>query len=76
MTGHIYKVEEVVGTSEAGVSQAVEAAINRASQTLKGLDWFEVAGVRGSIKDGRVAEYQVTVKIGFRLMTEEELERA
>ena len=43
---------------------------------MKGLHWFEVAGVRGSIEDGRVAEYQVAVKIGFRLMSEDELKDA
>ncbi len=74
MPGHIYKTIDLVGTSEAGVSEAVQAAVERASQTLKGLDWFEVTEVRGRIEDGRVSEYQVAVKIGFRVMSPEELQ--
>ena len=73
MAGHTYKMIELVGTSQEGVSEAIEAAISRAGETLKGLDWFEVGNVRGRIEDGRVAEYQVTVKIGFRVMSEDEL---
>ena len=73
MTGNTYKIIELVGTSAASISEAVESAVIRAGQTLKGLDWFEVGEVRGRIKDGRVEEYQVKVKIGFRVMSEEEL---
>jgi flavin-binding protein dodecin len=73
MPDHIYRLTEVVGTSSESVDKAVRAAVNRASRTLKGLDWFEVADVRGSIKDGDVSQYQVTVKIGFRLMEADEL---
>jgi flavin-binding protein dodecin len=73
-TGHIYKTIDLVGTSEAGVSEAVQAAIGRASQTVKGLDWFEVGEIRGRIEDGRAVEFQVAVKIGFRVMTPEELQ--
>jgi hypothetical protein len=73
VAGQVYRLTEVVGTSEAGISEAIEAAVSRASQTLRGLDWFEVQEVRGTIKDGRVGEYQVTVKIGFRVMSDEEL---
>jgi flavin-binding protein dodecin len=64
---------EIVGTSEVGVSEAIQAAVSRASQTLKGLDWFEVTQVRGTIQDGRVGTYQVAVKIGFRVMSDDEL---
>jgi flavin-binding protein dodecin len=49
------------------VTQAIDGAIAKASQTLRHLDWFEVVSVRGQIADGRVAHYQVTLKIGFRL---------
>jgi hypothetical protein len=73
LAGHIYRKTEVVGTSQAGINEAIQAAVNRAAQTLKGLDWFEVEEIRGTIVDGRVNEYQVTVNIGFRLMSEEEL---
>ena len=74
MASHIYKTIDLVGTSEVGVSEAVAAAVERASQTVKGLDWFEVGEIRGRIEDGRVSEYQVAVKIGFRVMTPQELE--
>jgi flavin-binding protein dodecin len=73
VAGHIYRKTEVVGTSQAGIDEAIQAAVSRASQTLKGLDWFEVKEVRGTIGDGRITEYQVTVSIGFRLMSEDEL---
>jgi flavin-binding protein dodecin len=73
MPDHVYRITEVVGTSTESVDKAVRAAVERASRTLRGLDWFEVQEVRGSIQDGNVSEYQVTVKIGFRLMDPEEL---
>jgi flavin-binding protein dodecin len=73
MAGHVYRKTEVIGTSQASMEDAVNAAIGRAAQTLKGLEWFEVKEVRGTIRDGRVNEYQVTVSIGFRVMTEDEL---
>lgn len=63
----IYKVEEIVGTSTDGVTEAIDAAIHRASQTLRNLDWFEVESVRGHLEEGTVAHYQVTLKVGFRL---------
>jgi flavin-binding protein dodecin len=68
MTEHVYKSVEITGSSPAGVSEAIERAIAKASETLRNLDWFEVVAVRGQIgDDGRVAHYQVTLKIGFRL---------
>lgn len=67
MATNVYGVTEIVGTSPNGVDAAVEVGIARANTTLRGLDWFEVANVRGHIKDGRVAHYQVTLKVGFRL---------
>jgi len=73
MAGNIYRKTEVVGTSQAGIDDAIQAAVSRASQTLKGLDWFEVKEVRGTIADGRISEYQVTVSIGFRLLSDDEL---
>ncbi len=74
MAGHIYKTIDLIGTSEVGISEAVAAAIERASQTGHGVDWVVVGEVRGRIENGRVSEYQVSVKIGFRVMTPEELE--
>ncbi len=68
MTDHVYKSVEITGSSPAGVSEAIDRAIAKASETLRNLDWFEVVAVRGQIgDDGRVAHYQVTLKIGFRL---------
>ncbi|MFC8830081.1 dodecin [Streptomyces sp. NPDC057137] len=67
MSNHTYRVTEIYGTSEAGVDEAIRNGIGRASQTLRGLDWFEVTQVRGHIVDGQVEHYQVGLKVGFRL---------
>jgi flavin-binding protein dodecin len=73
MPDKTYKMIELVGVSEESVDAAVRNAITRAAQTLKGLDWFEVQQVRGTIKDGRVDQFQVTLKVGFRIMSPSEL---
>jgi dodecin len=70
-----YKVIELVGTSPESVTKAIENAISRASQTLQGLDWFEVKEIRGHIKDGQVGWYQVKLGLGFRVLDPEELSR-
>jgi flavin-binding protein dodecin len=75
MPDRTYKLIELVGTSEKGIDQAIENGIARAGQTLKGLDWFEVSSVRGQIVDGTVKHYQVTMKIGFRVMDPADLAR-
>jgi dodecin len=62
-----YKKIEVVGTSPVSFSEAVKAAIADASQTVRGLAWFEVVEQRGMIKDDKVAEYQVVLKVGFKI---------
>ena len=68
MTDHVYKSVEITGSSPTGVTEAVDRAIAKASETLRNLDWFELVAVRGqSGDDGRVAHYQATLKIGFRL---------
>jgi flavin-binding protein dodecin len=67
MTDRTYRVTEIVGTSPDGVEPAIKGAIQRAAQTLRHLDWFEVTQVRGQIVDGEVAHYQVGLKVGFRL---------
>ena len=67
MAGHIYRVAEIVGTSTHGVDDAIRNAVERAKQTLRNLDWFEMTEIRGHLSDGQVADWQVTVKIGFRL---------
>ena len=73
MAGHTYKVIELVGTSDVGVTEAINEAVSRANQSIKGLDWFEVGEIRGQIEDGKPAWYQVAVKIGFRVMSPDEL---
>jgi flavin-binding protein dodecin len=62
-----YKITEIVGTSKTGFADAANNGVKRASKTIRNLGWFEVVDMRGLIKEGEVAEYQVTVKIGFKL---------
>jgi dodecin len=62
-----YRVTEIVGTSSETIAQAVRNGVQRASTTLRHLDWFEVTEVRGHIEDGDVAHFQVSMKVGFRL---------
>jgi len=69
MSEHTYRLTEIVGTSPDGVEQAIRNGVDRAGQTLRNLDWFEVNDVRGRIEDGRVAHWQVTLRVGFRLET-------
>jgi dodecin len=75
MTNKTYKLVDVVGTSEESVAQAIKNAIARASESLKGLGWFEVSQIRGQIHDGNVTEFQVTVKIGFLLLSEADIKK-
>ncbi|MGC1412359.1 MAG: dodecin [Acetobacteraceae bacterium] len=67
MPEHVYKVVEIVGSSEESVSKAIDCAIQKAAVTLRNIGWFEVEQVRGHIENGKVAHYQVTLKLGFRL---------
>jgi flavin-binding protein dodecin len=68
MTDHVYKTVEITGSAPGGVTEAIERAVAKASESLRHLAWFEVSNVRGHIgDDGRVAHYQVTLKVGFRL---------
>ena len=69
MTDHdpTYRVTEIVGTAEEGVDAAIRNGLARAHSTLRNLDWFEVSAVRGSITEGAVGRFQVTMKVGFRL---------
>ncbi len=64
---HVYKITEIVGVSEKSFADAAQNAVKRASKTLHGLRWFEATDFRGRIKEGQVTEYQVTMKVGFRL---------
>ena len=73
MAGQTYKIIELVGTSDVGLKEAIDSAVARAAATLKGLDWFEVQQIRGNIQDNNIAWYQVSLKIGFRVMSPDEL---
>ena len=67
MVDNIYRIAEIVGTSPDGVDAAIRNAVSRANQTLRNVDWFEMTEVRGHLPALEVADWQVTVKIGFRL---------
>lgn len=67
MSDNVYSVSEIVGSSADSIEDAIRGAISRASRTLHNLDWFEVSGIRGRIEDDERCEFQVTLKIGFRL---------
>jgi hypothetical protein len=67
MSNHTYRVTEIVGTSPDGIETAVRNALDRAGETLRNLDWFEVTQVRGQIEGSEVAHWQVGLKVGFRL---------
>jgi len=62
-----YKLVEIVGTSSESISDAIASGVERASKTLRNVDWFEVIDTRGRVENGKVAQFQVTMKIGFRL---------
>jgi dodecin len=67
MSDHIYKTIELVGSSTKGMEDAVQKAIAKASETVRNLRWFQVLDTRGHVEGGRVAHWQVTLKIGFTL---------
>jgi flavin-binding protein dodecin len=63
----IFKITELVGTSPTSFAEAVRAAVTEAAKSIRHMSWFEVVEQRGRIAEGKVAEFQVTIKIGFRL---------
>jgi len=67
MSDKVYKKVELVGCSAVSVEKAVEAAVSKAAGSLHGLSWFEVKEIRGTIKDGKPSEWQVTLAAGFKL---------
>lgn len=67
MPGHTYKVIEIVGSSETSIEDAIRGAISKASETVQRIDWFEAVETRGHVVDGKVAHFQVTLKIGSTL---------
>lgn len=62
-----YKKIEVVGTSSKSVADAIKSAVASASKSVRNVSWFEVAEIRGAVKGGEVSEFQVTVRIGFKV---------
>lgn len=62
-----YRLSEIVGASDESIQQAVRNGLSRASQTVRNIEWFEVTQIRGTVKDGDVGAFQVSMKIGFRV---------
>ena len=67
MSSHVYKMLELTGSSPTSSDDAIKGAIEKAAKTLHGMHWFQVLDTRGHIVDGKVAHWQVTIKIGFTL---------
>jgi flavin-binding protein dodecin len=67
MTAHTYKLVELVGSSPNSTDEAIRNAVQKASATIKHIDWFQVTETRGHVLNGRVAHFQVTLKVGFRV---------
>jgi flavin-binding protein dodecin len=67
MPDHVYRIIEIAGSSEKSIEDAIQNAVGRASRTLRQVGWFEVVETRGHIQDGKVAHYQVALKVGFTL---------
>ena len=67
MSNHVYKTLELTGSSPTGIEDAVQTAIAKASETIRNIHWFNVVETRGHVVDGKVAHWQVTLKVGFTL---------
>lgn len=67
MTAHTYKLVELVGSSPTSTDEAIRNAVAKASATVKHIDWFQVIETRGHVDNGKVAHFQVTLKVGFRI---------
>ena len=67
MSNHVYKTLELTGSSPTGIEDAVNTAVAKAGATVRNMQWFEVVQTRGHIEDGKVAHWQVTIKVGFTL---------
>ena len=67
MADHVYKKIELVGSSASGIEEAVTNALERAKKTVRNMRWFEIVETRGYLEDGNVAQWQVTLKVGFTL---------
>ena len=64
---HVYKILDLVGSSEKSIEDAIQNAISRAAKTIRGMKWFEVVQTRGHVENGVVRHYQVTLRVGFTL---------
>ena len=71
MTDHVYRVVELVGSSETGLEDAINSAIDKAAKTVRHMRWFQVVETRGHIENNKVAHYQVTLKVGFAVEDED-----
>ncbi|BCH24730.1 hypothetical protein MesoLjLc_43970 [Mesorhizobium sp. L-8-10] len=67
MQDHVYKLVDLVGTSPVSIEEAIQNAISRANETIRGLRWFEVVQTRGHVEDGKIAHYQVVLRVAFTL---------
>ncbi|MBK7187443.1 MAG: dodecin domain-containing protein [bacterium] len=67
MSDRVYKKIEITGTSATSIEDAVKNAVGHAAKTVRNMRWFEVVETRGRIDNDKVAEWQVTLKIGFAL---------
>jgi len=67
MPNHVYKHIDLTGTSSTGIEDAIQNAIGRASKTVRNMRWLEVKETRGHVENGKVSQWQVTVKVGFTL---------
>ncbi len=67
MSDHVYRITEIVGSSGESVQQAIQNGLERVCRTVRDVEWFEATDIRGRVEDGRVASYQVSLKVGFRL---------
>ena len=67
MHDHVYKVIDLVGSSETSIEDAINTAITRAAETVRNLRWFEVVQTRGHVENGKISHYQVTLKVGFTM---------
>jgi flavin-binding protein dodecin len=67
MSSHVYKMLELTGSSAISIEEAVQNAISKASETVRNIQWFSITETRGHVTEGKVAHWQVTIKLGFTL---------
>ena len=67
MSDHVYRLSEIVGSSQTSVDDAIRTAVRKAAETVRHIDWFQTQEIRGQVVDGDVGYFQVTLKVGFRV---------